>query len=142
MDRVQAELPASASSVSGARALVTEAVDGWGLPHLRDTAALLVTELATNAVLHGGRLLLVELTRTPDVLEIAVSDASPVLPRRQRRGVEARTGRGLGLVELLSSDWGARRRSAGPYRKTVWCRLPTDLAALPAPDEGALLATA
>ena len=142
MQHVRAELPAVPRSVRTARALVERAVQDWGLPHLRDTAALVVTELATNAVLHAGPTLLVEVSRTRGSVRVAVSDTSPVLPQRKRRGAEAGTGRGLGLVELLSSGWGAQPRADGPWRKRVWCELPTDPSALPAPDEGALLASA
>jgi anti-sigma regulatory factor (Ser/Thr protein kinase) len=135
---VRAELASTPSSVRTARALVTTALRRW--PHLRDRGALLVTELATNAVLHARSTFVVEVAVTADAVRIAVSDTSPVVPQRKRHGAEAGTGRGLGLVALLSSASGCDRHD-GTYRKTVWCELPLDPAALPEPDEGALLAT-
>ena len=140
LHQARVELASTPRSVASARAVVREAVRGW--PHLQDSAALLVTELATNAVLHARSSFLVEVLVGPDAVRIAVSDTSTVLPTRKRHGVEAGTGRGLGLVALLSSDAGSERRAAGAYRKTVWCELPLDPAALPEPDDDALLATA
>ena len=99
MDTVRAELAAAPSSVRTARAVVTAGLAPW--PHLQDTAALLVTELATNAVLHARSTFLVELRVGADAVRIAVSDTSPVRPQRKRHGVSAGTGRGLGLVALL-----------------------------------------
>ena len=138
MDTVRTELASATSSVRTARAAVRQGLEAW--PHLQDTAALLVTELATNAVLHARSTFLVELRVGPHAARIAVSDTSPVLPQRKRHGVVAATGRGLGLVALLSSDSGCHRRDDGTYRKTVWCELPLDPAALPAPADGALVA--
>ena len=140
MDTVRAELASTPKEVRVARSLVARALAPW--PHLHDLAALLVTELATNAVLHARSTFLVEVAVGPRTVRIAVSDTSPVLPHRKRHGVEAGTGRGLGLVELLSTDSGCEPREHGPYRKTVWCELPLDPAALPGPEDGALLATA
>ena len=140
MDTVRAELVSTPSSVRLARAVVTRALDAW--PHLQDTAALLVTELATNAVLHARTTFLVELRTGADAVRISVSDTSPVAPRRKLHGVEAGTGRGLGLVALLSSDHGCDWQTDGTWSKTVWCELPLDPAALPDPDDGALLAIA
>jgi anti-sigma regulatory factor (Ser/Thr protein kinase) len=140
VDTVRAELASAPSSVRTARALVTAALEAW--PHLQDTAALLVTELATNAVLHARSTFLVELRLGPDTVRIAVSDTSPVQPQRKLHGVRAGTGRGLGLVALLSTAHGCEHRSDGAYRKTVWCELPLDPAALPDPADGALLAIA
>jgi anti-sigma regulatory factor (Ser/Thr protein kinase) len=119
---------------------VTQALGAW--PHLQDTAALLVSELVTNALLHAGSRLLVEVGVSADTVRIGVSDASPVLPRRRRHSAEAGTGRGLGLVALLSTASGVEQVTDGAYRKTAWCELPLDPAALRVPGEGALLATA
>ena len=140
MDDVRADLASTPSSVGSARAVVVAALAG--LPHLQDTAALLVTELATNAVLHARSMFRVEVGQRGGVVRIGVSDTSPVLPRRKRHGVSAGTGRGLGLVAVLSTASGADLLADGPYRKTMWFELPLDPAALPAPDDGALLASA
>jgi anti-sigma regulatory factor (Ser/Thr protein kinase) len=136
-DALRLELPADPCNVATARAAVRRALGPW--PHLQDTGALLVSELATNAVLHAGGRLLVEVRVVPDAVRIAVSDTSPVLPRRKLRGLEACTGRGLGLVALLSSASGCERTTDPTYRKTTWFELRLDAAAQHVPDDGALL---
>ena len=138
MSTVRTELVSTPSSVRTARSAVRTALQAW--PHLQDTAALLVTELVTNALLHARGSFLVEVGVDADGVRIAVSDTSPVLPQRKRHGPEAGTGRGLGLVALLSTGTGCERTVDGPYRKTVWFRLPLDPAALPEPTDGALVA--
>ena len=138
MQTARTELVSTPSSVRTARSAVRTALQGW--PHLQDTAALLVTELATNAVLHARGSFAVEVAVDGRGVRIAVSDSSPALPQRRRHGLEAGTGRGLGIVALLSTESGCDRTDDGPYRKTAWCRLPLDPAALPDPNDGALVA--
>ncbi len=89
-----------------------------GLPALED-ALLVVTELVTNAVRHGGGKPVLRLWTGAARLRIEVSDASPRLPRRRRSGADG--GWGLPLVERLAAEWGARRAGRG---KVVWCELP------------------
>jgi anti-sigma regulatory factor (Ser/Thr protein kinase) len=136
------ELPGLPQSVSAARRLVVRTLREWDLDALEATAALLVTELATNAVLHARSDLRVQVERRGEVVRVGVSDASPAGPQRRRHGVEAPTGRGLGLVQLLAADWGTEACGQGSsWRKTVWFELPTDPRLLAEPAEGALLAT-
>ncbi|MGW7657690.1 ATP-binding protein, partial [Streptomyces tendae] len=69
-------------SVTRARRHATRLISEWGHPALADDTALIVSELATNAVRHGripGRLFRLELTLTKTRLRIAVSD-----PRGER----------------------------------------------------------
>jgi anti-sigma regulatory factor (Ser/Thr protein kinase) len=140
VDTVRAELASTPKEVRVARSLVARALSPW--PHLHDPAALLVTELATNAVLHARSTFLVEVAVGARTVRIAVSDTSPVLPHRKRHGVEAGTGRGTRPGRAAVDRLGCERHEHGPYRKTVWCELPLDPAALPGPEDGALLATA
>jgi serine/threonine-protein kinase RsbW len=78
-----------------------------------------VSELVTNVVRHGGPSLVLTLTSAPDGhLRIAVydnGDGEVVAPPAQGVG-----GRGLEIVETLSSAWGVDDRNLG---KTVWCEL-------------------
>jgi hypothetical protein len=136
------ELPALPQSVGAARRLVVRTLREWDLDALEPTAALLVTELATNAVLHARSALLVRVERRGALVRVGVSDTAPTGPQRRRHGVEAPTGRGIGLVQLLSSDWGTDACGDGStWCKTVWFELPTDPRLLADPAEGALLAT-
>lgn len=113
-------LPPEARSVSRAREQAREQLAAWDLDMLCDTAELLVSELVTNALRHGEgeiRLRLL-LDRT---LVCEVWDSGLVQPRRRRARATDEGGRGLQLVQLLSSGWGSRRT---PYGKTVWFELP------------------
>lgn len=119
------------STVLGARLarhLALHQLNSWGVPHgteRSDTAAVLVAELAANAVTHGrvpGRDFELRLTLAEGVLRIEVSD-----PRTEHRppppgGVEppaplADSGRGLFLVEALADRWTVLDRV--PVGKTV-----------------------
>ena len=137
--RVRVELTAEPRSVREARRVVVGVLRDWHLPHLEDTAVLLVSELATNAVLHARTAFAVEAERRGEVVRVGLSDGSDVGPARRRHGVQAGTGRGLGLVAALSTDWGTDD-ATDPWRKTVWFELPVDPALLPEPAEDALLA--
>jgi anti-sigma regulatory factor (Ser/Thr protein kinase) len=90
-----------------------------------DTAALLVTELVSNAIVHanGPSLwLTVDLTTT-DVLHVAVRDGSQDMPPHcaQAPDVHQTGGRGLFMVDALSTRWGWEPLRTG---KRVWFELP------------------
>ena len=79
-----------------------------------DTVALLISEVATNAVLHAyGRDIRVCVLDLGTRLHVKVFDGSPVLPvpRHARTGDE--DGRGLALVEALAIEWGVDTQPAG-----------------------------
>ncbi|MFF4666370.1 ATP-binding protein [Streptomyces sp. NPDC001282] len=101
----------------------------WGYPELSSDAALLVSELATNALLHGtvpDRLFRVRLALLPGVLRIEVSNACDERPAGPgaRVGAGDEGGRGLLIVDRVADRWGAESRVVG---KTVFAEL--DLAA-------------
>ena len=84
--------------------------------------ALLVTELVTNAIVHGRSELTLELS--VDVgedgrfsLHVEVADGDSRLPRVETLDGEAMGGRGLGLVTALADDFGVRQL---PFGKSVW----------------------
>jgi anti-sigma regulatory factor (Ser/Thr protein kinase) len=99
---------------------VTETLTGWACGHLADDAALLVSELVTNAVIHARSDVVLRLWRTDSGIrvEIAERDSQPVTARPVNP--EALGGRGLYLVETLARDWGVRPAEPG---KTVWFEL-------------------
>lgn len=104
-----------------ARRLVREILGDSDLDALADDACTLVTELVTNALLHGRPP--VELTVEADPgtgARLEVGDTSSVLPLRTRATDDVMTGRGLALVESLAADWGVRRTDAG---KVIWVDL-------------------
>jgi anti-sigma regulatory factor (Ser/Thr protein kinase) len=90
-----------------------------------DTAALLVTELVSNAVVHanGPSLWLTVDETTADVLHVAVRDGSVDIPRHspQMPDVRQKGGRGLFIVDALATSWGWEPLRTG---KRVWFELP------------------
>ena len=88
------------------------------------TARLLVTELASNALLHGaGATIDLTVERRGDCLRVEVTDDGCGV-ERPGRGDRQVGGWGLELVDLLSSRWGIERGSTH-----VWFELPLGRAA-------------
>ena len=89
-----------------------------------DDALLLVTELVTNALLHGAGPLIVSVECVEHGVRVLVRDGSPVLPQQRRAAPEDEGGRGLALLAELSHAWGARPADDqhGPG-KVVWFEL-------------------
>jgi anti-sigma regulatory factor (Ser/Thr protein kinase) len=86
-----------------------------------DVAQLLVSEVVTNAVLHGTPPITLQITCIEDVgLRVDVTDAAPSTPVLQHLGVAADHGRGVALMDMLSDEWGVEPLDPG---KRVWFRL-------------------
>jgi anti-sigma regulatory factor (Ser/Thr protein kinase) len=88
---------------------------------------LVVSELVTNALLHGSTeepdtLIHVRFECLPDVLRIEVHDASGKLPAARTAGVNDECGRGLLLVKQLALSWGCEPRDG--IGKRTWAELP------------------
>jgi len=106
---------------TAARCFVTRTLAAWGYPELVDNAAVIASELATNAVLHARTQFTVTVSRRPGgIIRVAVRDASRQPPRPRPPALLAGTGRGLGLVDALSAGWGA---DILPDGKVVWAQL-------------------
>jgi len=131
----------------GAAALAREAVRTrlqlWEMPELLIDATLLVSEVVTNAVLHGRGEVSLTLAVADGQLEVGVTDEDPTrLPVRRGPATSEGTvatavrpalsaepdpspmwaegGRGLRLLDTLADDWGVARPAGG---KQVWFRL-------------------
>jgi anti-anti-sigma regulatory factor len=115
------------SAAATARRLVDRALAQWGMPALRDTARLVVTELVSNAVRHGmgtaTAAVEVTLTRRADAVYVSVRDRSRRLPRPGGPvPATVEGGRGLLVVDIMSRAWGATPTVDG---KVVWACLAT-----------------
>ena len=117
-DEARREFEADLAEVSAARSFVVAAVEEWGLPS--DDPALVVTELATNAVLHAETPFTVSITRDRSRLKIEVTDTGPGLPAIRGRTPLSTIGMGLVVVDALS-HWGVHRHFG--HGKTVWAEL-------------------
>jgi anti-sigma regulatory factor (Ser/Thr protein kinase) len=92
---------------------------GYGDRLVQD-AALILTELAANAVLHAGSPFSISVSLEGSMLHIAVSDRSPAAGVLTGSELSPRAGRGLGLIDTISADWGTAAVSGG---KVVWAKL-------------------
>ncbi|MGW2045378.1 ATP-binding protein [Streptomyces sp. NPDC001858] len=121
--RAEWTFPAEPGAVRTARSAVRDQLRGWGLDSLGDVAALLVSELVTNALRHATGPIGVRLVRPAgmaDVLLVEVSDPLPDPPRERVARLEDESGRGLQLVASSARRWGTRPGDTG---KTVWFEL-------------------
>lgn len=100
--------------VALARAFARRAALSCGFRGSHDDVVLVVNELATNAVCHGGGRPFVRIAGGHDQLRVEVVDDSADRPELRDGGW------GLQLVAQLSESWGAAERAG---QKVVWCEL-------------------
>ncbi|MFF5362905.1 SpoIIE family protein phosphatase [Streptomyces scabiei] len=111
-------------AVGQARRYTRRVLRRWGVESTADTVLLVVSELVTNALVHTDGRVRLDLTLLADRLRVAVADSSPRTPAKPTViGWEATGGRGILLVEAMSSAWGTVPVSGG---KQVWAEIPLD----------------
>ena len=120
VETTETVFPAVPESVGSARrftraALARQAID----PAIIDTATLLVSELATNAVVHAASTIRLRIDVGEDI-RVEVRDASEVEPLVGDLGPERESGRGLAIVTTLAESWDWSPRPSG---KVVWFAL-------------------
>jgi len=112
-------LPSIPESVRTARFHVRAALVFHGLDSYAEDAAIITSELVTNAVQHvrgdGTETIGVTLARAwnPSAVTVVVSDSSPDGPRRCDPSADREQGRGLQIVEALSAHWGWHPQHGG-----------------------------
>jgi anti-sigma regulatory factor (Ser/Thr protein kinase) len=118
---VAGEFPAERDMPGRARRLVVAALERGGHDAiLIGDAALVLSELASNAVLHAGSAFSVAVRAQDATLRIAVEDSAPLLSGAHNGGLIPRPAHGLSLVAALSSRWGVEGTPGG---KVVWAEL-------------------
>jgi anti-sigma regulatory factor (Ser/Thr protein kinase) len=121
------QIPGGGGAPGRARSHVLAQLEGQISPAAALDAALLVSELVTNSVLHAevdhqGALTL-ELATLDDRIRLSVTDAGSSLePRMLPADRTTPGGFGLRLVNDMSCAWGVERDASG--RTRVWCELP------------------
>ena len=107
-------------SVTEARRFTTARLQDFGCAGATvETAALLVSELASNAVRHAATPFRVVVGRSEHTVEVAVADSGAGEPFV--REPDATGGRGLTIVQAFARDWGVHRQRDG---KAVYFHLP------------------
>jgi hypothetical protein len=119
-------LGALEGAVPSARGHLRQLLWEWGQAELGQDAGVVVSELVTNSVMASAGLrpavapVLVWLGSDGHRVLVAVADASPHPPVRLNLGPDADGGRGLALVEALSSRWGWHTTTMAGLVKVVW----------------------
>jgi anti-sigma regulatory factor (Ser/Thr protein kinase) len=117
----EVELIGAPSSVADARRFVADVLESAGAVGATWSALQVVSELATNAVVHARTEFVVRLAYDDDRIRISVTDRLPSARAIRRRfSNDTTTGRGLRLVDALGDAWGVDQTELA---KTVWCDL-------------------
>lgn len=120
--KITRRFPASCGSVALARHFLLDHLGGRYDEGV-ELAALMLSELATNAVQHAATEFEVAVTTTPEAggcsVHVRVTDWAPGFPAPQEPPAESPHGRGLRIVEALADAWGVEVRR-GRSGKAVW----------------------
>jgi anti-sigma regulatory factor (Ser/Thr protein kinase) len=112
------ELAGRPGSVRRARAFAAGVLGGGGAESsVTELAVLLVSELVTNAALHARGDIGVTVHVDAHWVRVEVEDKGPGRPLLRPFTCDQLTGRGLGVVDKLATDWGTERHT---NRKVVW----------------------
>lgn len=120
MTGLETAFAADPVSVRQARRFVTDALHEHGEEALADVAALLVSELVTNALLHARTDMVVAVLLPGGAVRVEVRDGSQAVPVTRSYLPDASTGRGMILIAELADQWGC---DVGPAGKAVWFEL-------------------
>ncbi|MBO3738021.1 ATP-binding protein [Actinoplanes flavus] len=107
------DVPLGRGAPAAARRTVNAVLAGWGFHDADwlDACAVVVSELVTNAVRHGGGLVELSIEAHGGRVTVAVADGSSVVPRR--RDPDGVGGRGIALIEAFSNGWTVENHHGG-----------------------------
>lgn len=104
-----------------ARAFVADACAAWDGEQFSELGQLVVSELVSNAVLHSGTAIELEVGIGPGRLRLCVHDDGDGLPAIVPPDQRSLGGVGLELVSKVARSWGVTVDPHGG--KDVWCEL-------------------
>ncbi|EST27631.1 hypothetical protein M878_24605 [Streptomyces roseochromogenus subsp. oscitans DS 12.976] len=116
-------LSSEAAAVPEIRRLARTACAAWNLSdEAANTAELLISEIATNALKHGRSCSIRVKVERPctDRVRVSVVDRSRCLAELRQAAVEDVSGRGLLIVDALSDRWGS---DLLPWGKRMWAEI-------------------
>jgi len=114
-------LSAGPEIVPVARRFVIDHLETWRVQaEVRDDAALIASELVTNALRYGPPPIVLDISVEGARVRLSVADSSSEEPRRVPPTLLGEGGRGLALLAALSAAWGSE---VGSFGKSVWCEL-------------------
>ena len=117
------QIPPVSTGIGDARRFARDKLTTWGVVGVADNAILMISELVTNAILHGGEGAVLTLTLDDVKVRAEVRDSSPAMPVVRSYSETATTGRGMVIVDALAAAWGTFAVDGG---KVVWFELATD----------------
>ena len=114
------DLPLGNMAPTGARTTLRQLLITWGYTDgdWLESACVVMAELVTNAVLHGGGCLEAAVQAHEGTITISAADGSSIVPGRKRGRRSG--GLGLVLIEQLSTGWWVENHHGG---KRVWIKL-------------------
>jgi hypothetical protein len=116
-----ASFPAERDAPGRARRLTVGALRRWGHnDELIDDAALVLSELASNAVIHAGSPFSIVVRSQGPTLRVAVEDVRPLAGAQPDGGLVVLPEHGLAVIEALAARWGS---DGTPHGKVVWAEL-------------------
>ena len=111
-----------ATAPARVRRRLRAALAQWELPaEVAENALMVVEELVANVVDHARTPFRLTVHHTGPSLRITVREGCSHPPAPRPFDAHAPRGRGLQMIDALTSRWGCRRSAAG---KTVWAVLP------------------
>jgi anti-sigma regulatory factor (Ser/Thr protein kinase) len=116
-DVARTRLSSHPTSAAAARRFVRDVLNRWRTAMGEDSVLLCTDELVTNAIVHVCSEIEVVVRLVGEVVRVEVHDHSSRPPLRRMALPDAEEGRGLALVEALSSRWGVQSEEGG---KAVW----------------------
>ena len=124
-------LDAKVTAPRQARDFLAAACSAWRAEQFIAPASLVLSELVSNAVMHAGTELDVQLRLADDVLLLSVHDTGPgmpqsVMPPPGQPDILSVGGHGLDIVSQISESWGVAPDPGGRAGKSVWCVLRAD----------------
>ena len=123
-ERAELHLPTQRTAPGRARAFARQSGCADHALELLDDALLLISELVTNSVVHGGPPIVLAIECDGEGLHVRVRDGAPEGPRPRQAGPDAEDGRGMSLVDLIASTWGVDGVADGHgVGKEVWFEL-------------------
>jgi anti-sigma regulatory factor (Ser/Thr protein kinase) len=120
-DEARTRFTSHPTSAGAARRFVRDVLNRWREFDGEEPVLLCTDELVTNAIVHVASEIEVVVRRAADVIRVEVHDRSVRPPLRRMVGPDSESGRGLALVEALSSRWGVLPE---PLGKAVWFEVP------------------
>jgi anti-sigma regulatory factor (Ser/Thr protein kinase) len=119
------DVPLDSGAPGAARRAVVAMLAGWGFrdPDWIDSASVVVSEVVSNAVRHGGGCVELHLEAHDGVVVVSVADGSPAVPRR--RDPDGVGGRGIALIEALAAGWSVQNYKGGKRVRVELHRCPS-----------------